>query len=107
MEIGQKIRNLRLAKGLKVTELAKKAFVTQPYISDIEKGRTMPSLDKLTLICNALDISRAEFFGKESELPPDILRLLESLKQLTEEERLHLYGFIEVMLQRGKGTKYS
>ncbi|NGP45699.1 helix-turn-helix transcriptional regulator [Bacillaceae bacterium SIJ1] len=102
MNIGEKLKNLRLAKGLTLNELGKKAFVSQPYLSDIERGRTMPSLDKLRLICDALDVSLSEFFGEKTTLPPDILRLLESLKQLTEEERMHLNGFIESMLSRGK-----
>ena len=83
--------------------LAKKAFISQSYLSDIENGRTTPSLDKLTTICDALGITLAEFFGYESELTPDLMRLLENMKKLTEEERSHLADFIEEILKRNQG----
>lgn len=85
---------------MKVKELAQKAYISQPYLSDIENGRTTPSLDKLTTICDALEITLAEFFGYESELTPDLMRLLENMKKLTEEERSHLADFIEEILKR-------
>ncbi len=85
---------------MKVKELAQKAYISQPYLSDIENGRTTPSLDKLTTICDALGITLAEFFGYESELTPDLMRLLENMKKLTEEERSHLADFIEEILKR-------
>ena len=81
VKIGERIRNLREAKNLKVTELAKKAYISQPYLSDIEKGRTMPSIDKLKTICDALEISLSEFFGELSELPPDLIKLIENTKK--------------------------
>jgi transcriptional regulator with XRE-family HTH domain len=100
VDIGKRIRNLRKSKNMKVKELAQKAYISQPYLSDIENGRTTPSLDKLTTICDALGITLAEFFGYESELTPDLMRLLENMKKLTEEERSHLADFIEEILKR-------
>lgn len=105
MDIGKRIRNLRLSKNMRVKELAKKAFISQPYLSDIENGRTTPSLDKLSTICDALGMTLAEFFGYESELSPDLMRLLENMKKLTEEERNHLSDFIEVILKRNSGDQ--
>lgn len=99
MKIGERIRNLREAKNLKVTELAKKAYISQPYLSDIEKGRTMPSIDKLKTICDALEISLSEFFGELSELPPDLIKLIENTKKLTEEERKTLGAFVEAIVK--------
>jgi len=100
VDIGKRIRNLRKLKNMKVKELAQKAYISQPYLSDIENGRTTPSLDKLTTICDALGITLADFFGYESELTPDLMRLLENMKKLTEEERIHLSDFIEEILKR-------
>ena len=94
IEIGQKIKDLRLSKNMKVVELAKKAHISQPYLSDIEKGRTTPSLDKLSSICDALDITLAEFFGSTSDHPPDFLQLIETAKKLSAEDRKLLIQFI-------------
>ncbi|WP_363551102.1 helix-turn-helix transcriptional regulator [Caldifermentibacillus hisashii] len=100
MDIGKRNINIRKGKNMQANVLAKKAFISQSYLSDIENGRTTPSLDKLTTICDALGITLAEFFGYESELTPDLMRLLENMKKLTEEERSHLADFIEEILKR-------
>jgi len=100
MDIGMRIRNLRLAKDLNVTELANKAFISQSYLSDIEKGRTAPSLDKLNIICDTLGISLSEFFGKVPELPAELIRLVENAQSLSEEEIKLLSNFIEAIAQR-------
>ncbi|WP_040977804.1 helix-turn-helix domain-containing protein [Oceanobacillus jeddahense] len=100
MEIGKRIKNLRLAKGISVTGLAKKAYITQPYLSEIESGKTSPSLDKLALICNALDISLSEFFGSVPELPAELIKLVESARKLTDEEMKLLSNFLELIAER-------
>lgn len=104
MDIGKRIRNLRQAKGLNVTQLAKKAYISQTYLSDIETGRTAPSLDKLNIICEALDISLGQFFGDVPELPADIIRIVESAQQLTDSEVKLLSNFLESIVERSKAT---
>lgn len=54
LEIGARIKSLRLNKGIKQIELAKMAGISNTYLSDIEKGRTDPSIKTLTKIANAL-----------------------------------------------------
>lgn len=100
MNVGSRIRNLRELKQLSVTELAKNAFISQPYLSDIERGRTFPSLDTLKTICNVLDISLGDFFGDQMELTPDLLSLVENAKKLSKEEREKLSEFIAVLAKR-------
>lgn len=61
MMIGKKIKALRLEKGLKQFELAKKAGISNTYLSDIEVGRTDPSLKTLEKIADALETSCSTF----------------------------------------------
>lgn len=100
MQIGTRIKNLRIAKQLKSTELAKKAFISQPYLSDIENGRTTPSLDRLQSICTVLDVSLSDFFGETSALPPDIQLIIENIQKLSAEEREYLGKFIDSVVNR-------
>lgn len=100
MDIGNRIRNLRLAKNLSVTQLAKKAYISQSYLSDIESGRTAPSLDKLNIICETLDISLSEFFGSVPKLSAEIIKLVENVQKLTEDEIKLLGHFLEMITQR-------
>jgi transcriptional regulator with XRE-family HTH domain len=54
--IGQKIKRERLKKSLKQYELAEKANISNTYLSDIEVGRTSPSLKTLDKIAKALEV---------------------------------------------------
>lgn len=47
------IRNLREKAGLKQSELAKAAGITQAYLSEIESGKKSLSKDAAEKICNA------------------------------------------------------
>ncbi len=59
MEIGTKIREERIKKGLSQRVLARQAGISNTYLSDIEVGRTLPSVNTLLKISKALgkDIS--------------------------------------------------
>jgi transcriptional regulator with XRE-family HTH domain len=63
---GQKLRKLRENKGLSQQQLAEKlGYVTNSYISDVEKGTFIPSEEKLKKIAKALKVSFSklkEFF---------------------------------------------
>ena len=54
--IGEKIKCERLKKSLKQYELAKKAGISNTFLSDIEVGRTSPSLKTLDKIAKALGV---------------------------------------------------
>lgn len=62
MQIGEKIRNLRLASELTQEELAERAGLTKGFISQIERDLTSISLDSLEDILTAMNNSLAEFF---------------------------------------------
>lgn len=99
MDIGKRIRNLREAKKLKVTELARKSFISQPYLSDIEKGKAQPSIDTLKAICEILEISLSDFFGELTKFSPHAIQLLNNTKKLTDEELESLGTFIETFVK--------
>ena len=53
-EIGQAVRERRLALGLSQTELAARAGMTQPAISRLEAGRSVPTIPVLERIAAGL-----------------------------------------------------
>ncbi|HVN72231.1 MAG TPA: helix-turn-helix domain-containing protein, partial [Desulfomonilia bacterium] len=65
MNIGEKIKNLRLAQDLTQEELANRADLTKGFISLLERDLQSPSLDTLELILNALDTNPKDFFDEE------------------------------------------
>lgn len=52
---GLKLRQLRMDKGLLLTDLATKAGLSISYLNEIEKGKKYPKTDKIALLANALD----------------------------------------------------
>lgn len=58
--IGQKIKSERLKRSLKQLDLAKKAGISNTYLSDIEVGRTTPSIKTLMKIAEVLEIDYIE-----------------------------------------------
>ncbi|WP_458413568.1 helix-turn-helix domain-containing protein [Schinkia sp. CFF1] len=54
---GKKIRDLRIERGISLTELSKLSGVSKSYLSFIERGKqTNPSIDVIEKIAKALKI---------------------------------------------------
>ena len=62
MKIGTTIRAFRLQKGLSQGDIEKKTGLLRCYLSRVENGHTVPSLDTLSKIAQALDLPIAQFF---------------------------------------------
>ena len=56
-QLGKRIQQQRLKKGLKQDQLAEKVNFGNNHISHIENGSTKLSLEALVNICNALDVT--------------------------------------------------
>ena len=67
MEIGEKIKFLRLANNLTQEELGYRCELTKGYISMIEKDKTSPSIATLKYILEALGTNLADFFADEEQ----------------------------------------
>ncbi|MGH9599392.1 MAG: helix-turn-helix domain-containing protein [Terracidiphilus sp.] len=66
MKIGTTIRAYRLQKGLSQGDIEKKTGLLRCYLSRVENGHTVPSLDTLSKIALALDLSIAQFFADDA-----------------------------------------
>ncbi|WP_071027130.1 helix-turn-helix domain-containing protein [Peptoniphilus raoultii] len=65
MQIGNKLKELRVANGLTQEELATRSELTKGFISQVERDLTSPSVDSLFDILEALGTSASEFFSKD------------------------------------------
>jgi transcriptional regulator with XRE-family HTH domain len=54
--VGKNIRACRTSAGLTLEQLAEKADLSCPYLSEIERGRENISLDKLVKLAQALGV---------------------------------------------------
>lgn len=62
MDVGSRIRRLRLAKRLRLVDLSEEVGLSVSYLSQIENGKANISIATLKVILNALDTNVAEFF---------------------------------------------
>ena len=67
MDIGIKIKEMRLKKQLTQEELADRCELTKGYISQIENDLTSPSIATLKDILQALGSSLSDFFSEDEE----------------------------------------
>jgi transcriptional regulator with XRE-family HTH domain len=76
MQLGKKIRDLRLRRGLTVQQLAEATGLSKGFISQVENSRTSPSLATLSDLARALETSVA-YLVVEEEQVPHVVRALE------------------------------
>lgn len=62
MNIGERIRVLREARELTQGDIEKRTFLKRSYLSRVENGHTVPSIETLEKIARALNISMYQFF---------------------------------------------
>ena len=67
MEIGSKLKELRVLKGLTQEELADRAELSKGFISQLERDLTSPSIATLMDILQCLGTSIGEFFNETPE----------------------------------------
>ena len=67
MEIGNKIRRIRLQRGLTQEELADRCELSKGFISLLERDLTSPSLDTLADILESLGTDLTSFFAKTDD----------------------------------------
>ena len=61
-KLGERVRQLRLEKGLSQEELAFRAGIHRNYLGGIERGERNPALKNIAAIAKALDTSVSELF---------------------------------------------
>jgi len=67
MNIGETIRNFRLEKGMSQGDIEKRTGLLRCYLSRVENGHTIPSLDTLAKIAGAMNVPLAEFFVESTD----------------------------------------
>jgi|TARA_R110001599_G_C11893890_1_gene625461 DNA-binding XRE family transcriptional regulator len=69
MDVGKRLKSIRLIRNISQRELAKRAGVTNSTISMIEKNSVSPSISSLKKVLNGIPISLVEFFTEENNEP--------------------------------------
>ena len=68
MDIGAKLKALRLRNDLTLEEVASRSELTKGFISQVERNLTSPSISTLEYLLEALGTNLADFFKEENRL---------------------------------------
>lgn len=69
MIIGERIKTLRQQKGLSQGDVEKRTNMLRCYISRVENGHTVPSLETLERFARALEVPLHELFYEGDQIP--------------------------------------
>jgi transcriptional regulator with XRE-family HTH domain len=73
MVIGDKVRMLREQKNLSQGDIEKRTGLLRCYLSRVENGHTVPSIDTLEKLARALEVPMYRLFtGEEHVIKPNI-----------------------------------
>lgn len=75
-EVGALIRERRSKRGLTVQDLADRASVTKSYLSMVESGRRVPTVEQLSVFCRELDLPEELLCLNAGRIPDDVKNAL-------------------------------
>lgn len=85
MGIGERIRELREQKRLSQGDIEERTGLLRCYISRVENGHTVPSLETLERFAGALDVPLYKLFYYDEDSPRDFSTSDVTLEQLAQE----------------------
>lgn len=88
MEISERIITLREARGFSTNKLANRAGISQSYLREIEMGKKNPTVEILSYICDALNVSLSAFFAEDDATVHPVL--LTEVQRLNETQQMKL-----------------
>jgi len=81
-DVGQRIRDLRQKRDWTLKQLADRCDLSTSFLSQVERGLSSVSITSLHIICQALGITLADFFG-DSTRPKDPSSLVRGASEVT------------------------
>lgn len=100
MDIGYRIKQIRIESNMTAKELSQRIEVSPSFISAVESNDSKLSLQTLSRICYALDVSLAEFFNEEASVVDAKLNSVISV--FPEEKKWQLLNFLEGLFPQDK-----
>ena len=97
MDIAVRLKFFREQKGYTVNKLANLAGVSQSYLRSIELGDKNPTIETLSSLCWALDITLLDFFNDKTLISLQEDQLFQQIYRLTEKQRKQLTNFLKTL----------
>ena len=98
-DVSKRITYLRTQKNYSVNKLANAAGISQSFLRDVELGNKNITVEYLSYICEALDISIADFFSDSFSERMSNDFVTSKIYRLTEKQRAALLAFLDAMAE--------
>lgn len=109
--IGTRIRNLRIEKGMTLTELAEKAGIAKSYLSNIERDlQNNPTFEYINKVAKALNIEQEKLLidmkdtEESEESNSDFAIFRKALSEMNNTQLEELVEYIEFTIWKRKQT---
>ena len=107
MEIGERIKKLREARGFSQKEVASMIKMDQSQYSKLEKDKTDPSVSTLAKVAKALGTQLYELFGDDmlkdvNSYDKSVMEKISLIDSLDEDEKKSLFKIIDGLSSKKK-----
>lgn len=101
-EIGFRVKQARIKANLTQEALAEKANVSSSFISRLESGKAMPSIERLLHLSEVLDIGLqdllCDLFREPEALEESMsTKIMYQIDLMTFPEREHIFEYIQLL----------
>lgn len=98
--IGKRLKNARKRFNFTQEQLAEEMGVSIAYLSKVETGKIHINLERLSQICNILDVTEGEILNGVSNNSDEYLNseFSETLRQCTPKQQKLAYSILKVIL---------
>lgn len=94
--IGKKVKELRLAKGLTLKDIAAATNLSVAYLSQFERGQTLITVESLDSVAEALGVKLTYFIGAPTASGDPVLRKYQRRVDLADESNYVHYNLSNI-----------
>lgn len=95
--VGNRIKRRRKAAGLTQEALTEQIGLSKNHLSNIERGRYLPTIETMLMVCDAL--GQTPDYYLIGKISPETDRISQMVKRLSEDSQRILYRLIETYLE--------
>lgn len=101
LEIGQRIAKIRNFRGLTQAEVCEKCNISDKYLSNIERAKSIPSVEILMRICDVLDVTPDKILiGSNKNIDENLQSQTAELLKLLDDKNLIITNkFIKLLAE--------
>ena len=99
-DFAARVNSLRLQKDVSAREMSIDLGMNPGYISGIESGKALPSMDNFYNLCEYLDVTPDEFFDTGSFAPAMLRGVIDKLRFLSPTQLKAIDALLDEFLAR-------